>query len=391
MTTNSAFRPPSQPLSFPFQTFAKLSPLAFLEAHLSCDPPTRPSGRHPTQARTPTVHSSSLTHASGSAVARIGSTSVVCGVRPEILYVRDIADYTARNIPPPSNNTKNDTQEEEDENRANSGEARNWRREDADEIARLNLIVPNIELATGCSPAHLPGGPPSTLAQKLTQRTLTLLHTSQMLNLSDFRIWHTPSPPTVSTSASSDDKMDISTTDFDPPPISTKDGSDTAAPEIIAFWTLYIDIIFISLDGNPFDAAWSALLAALLDTKLPQATYDIDNNTILCSPLGSLVHSLRLRSFPIPLSFGVFSSSSSSSSTTSSSSSPKSSEAIVLVDMDSFEEEICKEKGTVVVNGDNGVLVGVEKIGGGMLRGRDLKMLIELAGTRWREWSEILG
>lgn len=45
----------------------------------------------------------------------------------------------------------------------------------------------------------------------------------------------------------------------------------------------------------------------------------------------------------------------------------------------------------MVVNGDNGVLVGVEKIGGGMLRGRDLKMLIELAGTRWREWSEILG
>lgn len=380
MTTNSTFRPPSQPLSFPFQTFAKLSPLAFLEAHLSCDPPTRPSGRHPTQARTPTSHSSSLTHASGSAVVRIGSTSVVCGVRAEILYVRDIADYTARNIPPPSN-TKNDTQEEEDENGANGGEVRNTRREDADEMARLNLVVPNIELATGCSPAHLPGGPPSTLAQKLTQRTLTLLHTSRILNLSDFRIWHTPSP-TDSTFASSDDKMDISATDSNPP-ISTKDSSDTA-PEIKAFWTLYIDIIFISLDGNPFDAAWSALLAALLDTKLPQATYDLDTNTILCSPLASLAHPLRLRSFPIPLSFGVFSSSSSSSSS-------KSKEAIILVDMDSFEEDICTEKGTVVVSGDNGVVVGVEKIGGGMLRGRDLKMLVELAGARWREWSGVLG
>lgn len=382
MTTNSTFRPPSQPLSFPFQTFAKLSPLAFLEAHLSCDPPTRPSGRHPTQARTPTSHSSSLTHASGSAVVRVGSTSVVCGVRAEILYVRDIADYTARNIPPPSNTKNDDTHEEGDENGATSGEARNRRREEADEMARLNLVVPNIELATGCSPAHLPGGPPSTLAQTLTQRTLTLLHTSQILNLSDFRIWHTP-PPTDSSSASSDDKMDISATESNPP-ISTKDGSDSA-PEIKAFWTLYIDIIFISLDGNPFDAAWSALLAALLDTKLPQATYDLDTNTILCSPLASLAHPLRLRSFPIPLSFGVFSSSSSSSSAS------KSKKAIILVDMDSFEEDICLEKGTVVVSGDNGVVVGLEKIGGGMLRGRDLKMLVELAGARWREWSGVLG
>lgn len=385
MATNSTFRPPSQPLSFPFQTFAKLSPLPFLEAHLTCDPPTRPSGRHPTQARSPTSHSSSLTHASGSAVVRIGSTSVVCGVRAEILYVRDIADYTARNISPP-NNTKNDTQEEGDEYGGNSGEAKNRRREDADEMARLNLVVPNIELATGCSPGNLPGGPPSTLAQTLTQRTLTLLHTSQILNLSDLRIWHKP-PPTASTFASSGEGMDISPTDSNAP-TSTKDGGDTAetAPEIKAFWTLYIDIIFISLDGNPFDAAWSSLLAALLDTNLPQATYDLDSNTILCSPLASLAYPLRLRSFPIPLSFGVFSSSSSSSSSFS-----KSKEAIILVDMDAFEEDICAEKGTVVVSGDNGVVVGVEKIGGGMVRGRDLRILVELAGARWREWSGVLG
>lgn len=45
----------------------------------------------------------------------------------------------------------------------------------------------------------------------------------------------------------------------------------------------------------------------------------------------------------------------------------------------------------MVVSGDKGVVVGVEKIGGGMLRGRDLKMLVELAGARWREWSGVLG
>lgn len=377
MTTNPTFRSPSQPLSFPPQTFAKLSPLPFLEAHLTCDPPTRPSGRHPTQARTPTSHSSSLTHASGSAVVRIGSTSVVCGVRAEILYVRDIAGYTARNIPPPSN-TKNNTQEEGEVEGGNSSKARDRRREDADEMARLNLVVPNIELATGCSPAHLPGGPPSSLAQTLTQRTLTLLHTTQILNLSDLRIWHTPTP-TASTFALPEDVMDISPNDSDPPK-NANDGND-AAPEIKAFWTLYIDIVFISLDGNPFDAAWSSLLAALLDTKLPHATYDLDTNTILCSPLASLAHTLCLRSLPIPLSFGVLPSSSSTS---------KSKEAIILVDMDAFEEDICAEKGTVVVSGDNGVVVGMEKIGGGRVRGQELRILVDLAGARWREWSGVL-
>lgn len=293
--------------------------------------------------------------------------------------MRDIADYTARNIAPPKNTKNNSQEEEEGGDDGGNSEARDRRRDDADEMARLNLVVPNIELATGCSPAHLPGGPPSSLAQTLTQRTLTLLHTTQILNLSDLRIWQTPNPA-ASTFSSPEDVMDISPTDSDPPK-NASDGND-AAPEIKAFWTLYIDIAFISLDGNPFDAAWSSLLAALLDTKLPQATYDLDTNTILCSPLASLAQPLHLRSLPIPLSFGVFPSPSSTS---------KSKEAIILVDMDAFEEDICAEKGTVVVTGDKGVVVKVEKIGGGRVRGRELRMLVELAGGRWREWSGVLG
>lgn len=59
--------------------------------------------------------------------------------------------------------------------------------------------------------------------------------------------------------------------------------------------------------------------------------------------------------------------------------------------MDAFEEDICAEKGTVVVTGDKGVVVKVEKIGGGRVRGRELRMLVELAGGRWREWSGVLG
>ncbi|KAA6413949.1 MAG: exoribonuclease family [Lasallia pustulata] len=155
------------------------------------------------------------------AVVRVGDTAVVCGVRAEILLASSIPQP-----PPPSV-----TPAEE---------------EAAEELAALGLLVPNLTLSTGCSPAHLPGSPPSPLAQSLTQRILTLLHTSRLVSLSDLMISHQPPADAA---------------DAEPPP----------APEIKAYWTLYIDVLFISLDGNAFDAAWGAVLAALGDTRLPGA------------------------------------------------------------------------------------------------------------------------
>ena len=160
-------------LSFPRETFAKLSPHPYLLAHLqpisSALPATRANGRSPKQFRTPHLNNGSLTHAEGSAVVRIGDTTVVCGVRGEILLASNVAGYrvdrpsTAPSAKPGYNEAK-----------------------------ELDLLVPNIELATGCSPTFMPGQPPSTLAQSLSTRVYSLLHSSQLVDEENLRIWYLP-------------------------------------------------------------------------------------------------------------------------------------------------------------------------------------------------------
>ena len=204
-----SFRP-TAPSHFPALTFAKLAPTAFLTAHLSSPQgPLRASGRSPSQARTPTCHTGSLTHAHGSAVVRCGDTAVVCGVRGEVLWVEDTPDY--KSLKEEEDKAKGDEEDEQ-------GIRKRKRKEESEEIAQLGLLVPNLELATGCSPDNLPGGPPSLLAQTLTQRILTLLHNTHLLSMSDLKTWlHPPPTSTPSHTADSD--------------------SDLPLPTIKAFWT----------------------------------------------------------------------------------------------------------------------------------------------------------
>src|SRR5579859_6498504 len=144
--------------SIPSSTMPLISPSALLHAHLARDPPIRPSKRLPSQCRPITLNLSSLTHTNGSALVRIGDTAVVCGVRAEILPVSEIANYRLKQTQPTSSSTT-----------VSDGE-------DYTEITKNSLLVPNIELSTGCSPNHLPGSPPSLEAQSLSQRMLSLLH-----------------------------------------------------------------------------------------------------------------------------------------------------------------------------------------------------------------------
>ena len=175
------------------------------------------------------------------------------------MRVEDVADYQPRQAG------------EDGEEQGGNGEGiereerrRERRREDTEEMAHLNLLVPNLELATGCSPAHLPGGPPTALAQTLSRRIITLLHTSQLLSMRDLRIWFRPSPLT-----SAERKRE------------GEEQEEIAKPEVKAFWVLYIDVLFISLDGNAFDAAWLSVLAALKDVRLPKAWWDGDREMAL--------------------------------------------------------------------------------------------------------------
>ena len=322
-------------LSLPRSTFAKLTPAPFLHAHLKQKDPIRPSGRGPDEFREPVVTYGSLTHANGSAVIRVGDTAIVCGVRAEILLASDIAN-------PPKG--------------------------DAEEtlIEDLGLLVPNLELSTGCSPAHLPGNPPSTLAQSLSYRIHSLLHASDLLGTEDLRITYTE-PET------DEDILD--------------EGPRTVTK---AYWTLYIDILCIALDGNPIDAAWAAVLAALKDTKLPKAWWDPDREAIICSPMASDAHKLTLNGLPIASTFSVF-------STDSPLKQRSEAQSWVLADPDGFEDDLCRETLTVVLSrkvdesdlSTSGV-VRIEKSGGPVVGREAMRKCVKLAEDRWSVWEAAL-
>ena len=328
---NGAEETPS--LAFPRETFAKLTPGAYLQAHLKQSTPIRPNGRLLDEFRTPTINTGSLTNSSGSAVVRCGDTAIVCGVRAEILMASAIPN-------PPS--------------------------EDLDEedlVESLGLLVPNIELSTGCSPGHLPGSPPGTLAQSLSYRMLSLLHTSGIIDVANLKIQHTEA-----------------STDEDLP----DEGPRTVTK---AYWTLYIDILCIALDGNAFDAAWIAVMAALRDTILPKAWWDIDREMVLCSPRPAEASRLRLRDLPVATTFAVF-------STASPLKQREDGESWVLGDPDGFEEEQARELVTVTLGakGRGGlVILRLEKSGGEILGVAKIGECVRLAGGRHKQVSEILG
>ncbi|KAF6219649.1 hypothetical protein HO133_004118 [Letharia lupina] len=378
--------PIPQPLTFPALTFAKLAPPSFLAAHLT-NPKgsTRPSGRTPTQTRAPTCNTGSLSHANGSAVVRCGDTAVVCGVRGEILKTGDVAEYEAREVKGGDEEEEDDEGDEDDE--GGKERRRKSRRDDTAEMARLNLLVPNIELATGCSPAHLPGGPPSVLAQTLTQRVLTLLHTSDMVGMAPLRIWF--QPPRETTGATSGVmRMGGDMEEMD---AREEEGEEMARAEVKAFWVLYVDVLFISLDGNAFDAAWLAILAALKDTILPRAWWDADREMVLCSDDPVEARRLEIRDLPVPLSFGVFEGDGlGKGSKEKEKEKEKGKEKWVLVDMDGFEEALCREEGTVVVGGGRRV-VRIEKSGGAGAGMAEMRGLVDLAAKRRKEWMGVLG
>ncbi|CZR51670.1 related to exosome complex exonuclease [Phialocephala subalpina] len=342
MATNA----PQSTLSFPREIFAKLSPHPYLLAHLQPSnpsiPPTRANGRTTTQFRTPHINNGSLTHAEGSAVVRIGDTTVVCGIRGEILLASSVPNY-----------------------RSDKATTSPSARPGYNEAKELDLLVPNIELATGCNPVFMPGQPPSTLAQGLSTRILSLLHTSRLVDGEGLRIWY--QPPDLS----EEDKMDE---DEEP---------EATEPEIKAFWTLYIDILFISLDGNPFDAAWAAVVSALRDVKLPKAFWDPDREMIICDDTIASARKLTLRGLPIAVTALVFKARDQG----------REGKSWVLVDPDTFEEGLCDETVTVIVDftGGKTKMLGISKNGGTVVGTKEVREIVIMAEERWHELNKLLG
>ncbi|KAF1358883.1 ribosomal protein S5 domain 2-like protein [Lizonia empirigonia] len=310
MATAASAPPPA--LTFPRPIFAAVSPHPFLQAHLSASKTAlRANGRAAHEFRAPGVNTGSLTHCNGSAVVRLGNTSVVCGVRAEILKDED--------TPGTCSPAALDSDADEDT--------------EGEEIEQLRLLVPNVELSTGSTPAHIPGNAPSTFAQSLITRLRSLLHSTHLLRAHNLRITYTPT---------------------------TNPEDPEAAPEteVKGYWVLYLDVFFISIDGNAFDASWLAILAALKNTKLPHAYFDDEYEGILCSDDPREARGLRLRGLPVPSSF-----------------------AWVLSDPDAFEESVCRE--TVTITVDEAVIRRVEKSGGGVVGRQKMKELVKRATERW--------
>lgn len=120
----------------------------------------RPNGRGQYQFRDQSINVGSLTHCNGSTVVRIGGTTCVCGVRAEI------AAYDR--IPNPPTVDLN---------------ARDDPIKDAEELSSLNLIVPNVDLGTGCTPSIPPGQAPTSVAQALAHRLRSLLIRYKISNI----------------------------------------------------------------------------------------------------------------------------------------------------------------------------------------------------------------
>ncbi|KAF1925430.1 exoribonuclease family protein [Didymella exigua CBS 183.55] len=332
----TAASPPPPALTFPRPIFAAVSPHPFLQAHLSADKSAiRANGRAAHEFRAPGVHTGSLTHCNGSAVVRLGNTSVVCGVRAEILREEDTPGTSAREV---------SSEEEDDEDADADADA------DADEIDALRLVVPNIELSTGSTPAHIPGAAPSTTQQALTTRLRTLLHSTRLLRARDLHITHTPA-------------------------VNPEDPDAAPAAQLKGYWVLYLDVVFLSLDGGAFDAAWLSIVAALRHTRLPRAYFDDELDGILCSDAPAEASSLRLRGLPVASSFAVFEGRGAGEGE------GEKGADWVLSDPDAFEEGVCREAVTITVH--RGTVCRVEKSGGGVVGRETMKALVQRAVERW--------
>lgn len=257
------------------QIFQRLHPHAYLDRFLIEG--VRPDGRTPDEWRDVFINVGSISTADGSALVRIGGTTIVCGVKAEIAEPElDIPDQ--------------------------------------------GFLVPNIDLPAICSPKFKPG-PPSEEAQVLSERLNAALISAQLLPLTTLCI----------------------------------------APGR-SVWCLYVDATCISYDGNVFDAALLAMVAALRNTTLPDATYNDEMGRTTCRSRTAR-HPLVLNEdrIVVGLSFGVVPTPDipPGLDTGGGKDGPRTFGPTLLTDPTAFEEPLLARDFTVIVD-SQGRIVSVE-------------------------------
>ncbi|KAG9065358.1 hypothetical protein KI688_002683 [Linnemannia hyalina] len=265
--------------SFTPSTFQKLHPAEFFRRFTTEG--VRPDGRLLDAFRPTTVHHGVISTANGSAMVRIGGTTVVCGVKAEVAEPKlDAPDQ--------------------------------------------GYLVPNVELSPMCSSKFRPG-PPSEQAQAVSEAINRVLKESKVLDLKDLCI---------------------------------EEGK--------AVWVLYVDAVCVAYDGNIFDAALAAIMAALKNVRIRKPTYQEGTIKVSGGSTATDENSFRLNLARAPLSatFAIF-------DTT----------LTILADPNVTEETISDGQISITLD-ETGLLCGVTKIGAASCSQSVMKDCVQSAKKR---------
>jgi exosome complex component RRP43 len=129
------------------QIFQRLHPRAYFERFLAEQ--VRPDGRQAEECRDIFLHVGSISTADGSALVRLGETTIVCGVKAEIA--------------------------EPDLDRPTEGFLGSYSPRRLNPGIIICALVPNIDLPALCAPRFKPG-PPSEEAQVLSDRLASTIN-----------------------------------------------------------------------------------------------------------------------------------------------------------------------------------------------------------------------
>jgi exosome complex component RRP43 len=304
-------------------TFAKLHPREYTTRFLEQN--IRPDARSLDAVRHVRVATGSLSDSCyGSALVRIGGTSVVAGVRAELGPCAD-----------------------------------------ADEAV---LLVANVELLPICSPRFLPGRPPELAravgawmndivsggrgraGPRATSRRALL--SAEPLVLSHL----VPQQRTLASLGVIDDDSAASR-GAAAVAAANDDGADQNAPQLA--WHLSVDMYCLDYCGNVFDAALLALVAALRDCRLPTVSRD-ELGAYVCSRKRTVP--LQFNFVPISTTFALI-------------------DQFIIADPTDAESELETASLSLVLDAD-GQIVSVRKPGGSPIAVGALKKCADIAKAR---------
>ncbi|KAG0006878.1 Exosome complex component RRP43 [Modicella reniformis] len=279
----------SPAFTFSASTFQKLHPTEYFRKFVSQG--VRPDGRLLNSFRPTTVHQGVITTANGSAMVRIGGTTVVCGVKAEVAEPKlDAPDQ--------------------------------------------GYLVPNVDLSPICSSAFRPG-PPSEQAQVVSDQINRVLKESNVLDLKDLCI---------------------------------EEGK--------AVWSLWVDVVCVSYDGNIYDASLTAVMAALANVRIRKPTYEegvvkvsgVDNT----DEDDNSSFKLKLARTPLSASFVLFDTS------------------LTLLADPNFAEEAISEGQISITIDEQGKLCAVSKVGAATTSLTSMRQCVDRARERSQELRAIM-